>query len=154
VESEIGKGSTFHFKIPFEKVPAKKEKIDINKIDWSDKVILIAEDKEINFEIVKETLSDTNAKIIWARNGAEAVDYVKKEKRIDLILMDIQMPVLDGYQATEKIKDINDNIPVIAQTAYAMPEDSEKCIAVGCCDYIAKPIALEEFINKIYHFID
>lgn len=153
VESEPGKGSTFHFKIPLEKIYRKRQRIDVEQIDWSDKVILIAEDKEINFEIVKETLADTNAVIIWAKNGAQAVDYVK-ENKVDLVLMDIQMPVLDGYEATQQIKEINEDIPVIAQTAYAMPEDSEKYIEAGCSDYIAKPISLEIFIDKIYHFLD
>jgi signal transduction histidine kinase/CheY-like chemotaxis protein len=152
VESTLGKGSTFYVQLPH-----KSEKIDTefaksSTFNWKDKKILVAEDKKINFDIISETLSITNANLIWVKNGKEAVEKVQSE-HIDLILMDIQMPVMDGYETTKQIKKIKAEIPIIAQTAYALPQDSYKCIDAGCDDYIAKPISLDLFLNKINRFL-
>ena len=154
VESTLGKGSTFHVKIPHKFKDNNIEFIQPKQFNWKEKVILIAEDKKINFEIIKETLSITNVKILWAKNGQEALDIVKNTtENIDLILMDIQMPIMDGYETTRRIKKIKKEIPIIAQTAYALPQDSFKCIDAGCDDYISKPIALDQFLLKINKFL-
>ena len=154
VESTLGKGSTFHVKMPHKFKDNNIEFIQPKQFNWKEKVILIAEDKKINFEIIKETLSITNVKILWAKNGQEALDIVKNTtENIDLILMDIQMPIMDGYETTRRIKKIKKEIPIIAQTAYALPQDSFKCIDAGCDDYISKPIALDQFLLKINKFL-
>ncbi|HSH52606.1 MAG TPA: ATP-binding protein, partial [Bacteroidales bacterium] len=153
VESTLGKGSTFYVKLPFIKDNKEQTFVDPKKFNWKDKIILVAEDKKINFDIIKEMLSITNVHIIWAKNGQEAIEIVKSNKDIDLILMDIQMPVMDGYETTKKIKKINTDMPIIAQTAYALPQDSFKCIDAGCDDYIAKPISIDLFLNKINRFL-
>jgi signal transduction histidine kinase/CheY-like chemotaxis protein len=149
LDSSLNRGSTFYFSIPFNVDYETVLEKEPEEIDWSDKVILVAEDKKINFEIIKETLSPTNVNLIWTKNGEEALKQIESGDKIDLVLMDIQMPVMDGYECTKRIKEINKDIPVIAQTAYALPQDSYKCFDAGCDDYIAKPISLNQFIEKI-----
>jgi signal transduction histidine kinase/ActR/RegA family two-component response regulator len=148
LDSSLNRGSTFYFSLPFNFENELRED-DLQNIDWSDKLILVAEDKEINFEIIKETLSITNVNLIWAKNGEETLKELESNPKIDLILMDIQMPVMDGYECTRRIKEINSDITVIAQTAYALPQDSYKCFEAGCDDYIAKPISLNQLLEKV-----
>lgn len=107
---------------------------------WNFKKILVAEDEETNYLFIEAILEDTNAILIWARNGLEAVDKFNQYQDIDLILMDIKMPEMDGLTATKTIRKINHEVPIIAQTAYAMSEDKSKCINAGCNDYLTKPI--------------
>jgi CheY-like chemotaxis protein len=107
---------------------------------WNFKKILIAEDEETNYLFIEAILEDTNAILIWARNGLEAVDKFNQYQDIDLILMDIKMPEMDGLTATQTIRKTNHKVPIIAQTAYAMSEDKSKCINAGCNDYLTKPI--------------
>lgn len=119
---------------------------------WSDKVILVAEDIELNFMYINELLEPTGVIIVRAENGKKAVDYCLNNLKVDLVLMDILMPVMNGYEATRQIKAARREIPVIAQTAYALTEDRGKAIAAGCDDFIAKPIGREELLNKINSF--
>ena len=88
------------------------------KYNWIDKIILVAEDIEINFLYIRELLEPTGAIIIHAENGKEALEYCQNNNNVSLILMDLLMPVMNGYDATRKIKGIRGNIPIIAQTAY------------------------------------
>lgn len=110
------------------------------KYTWETKKILIAEDEETNYLFVEAILEDTNAQLIWAKNGVDAVEKFNENMDIDLILMDIKMPEMDGLTATKQIREVNNNIPIIAQTAYAMSEDKNKCLNAGCNDYLTKPI--------------
>lgn len=151
-ESTLNKGTTFYVKLPFNNTNEKPVVADV-EYNWKNKSILVAEDKKINFEIIQETLSVTDAKLIWVRNGEEAIEEVKLNDNIDLILMDIQMPILDGYETTKRIKQFKKNVPIIAQTAYALPQDSVKCFDAGCDDYIAKPISLNEFLKKLDKYL-
>jgi signal transduction histidine kinase/CheY-like chemotaxis protein len=115
------------------------------------KTILIAEDDTINFLLIKRMLQVTNHEIIRAENGQIAVDIVMENQGIDLILMDIKMPVMNGYEAFEKINLIRPNLPIIAQTAHASEEDKNKILLMGFTDYITKPIKKElliEMVNK------
>jgi len=157
VESEDKVGSTFFFTIPYHKVSnisagsllteAPKE------YNWEGKTFLVAEDEEDNFRYLEVALSISNASLIWARNGAEAVDIFNRIENIDLVLMDIKMPEMDGYTATREIKRKNSNVPVIAQTAYAMSEEREKSREAGCDDYIAKPISYDDLLKVIHKFV-
>lgn len=154
LESTLKRGATFYVNLPFNNnKEATREKITPDQFDWSDKTILIAEDKKINFEIFQETLSVTNVNVLWAKNGQEAIDMVKENHKIDVVLLDIQMPVMDGYECARRLKSMTSEIPIIAQTAYALPQDSYKCFDAGCDDYIAKPISLDHFLKKLNKYL-
>jgi len=115
----------------------------------SGKVILIAEDIEWNFRYLQLMLERLKAVVLWAKDGMEAVNMCHEHPEIVLVLMDIQMPVLDGYRATTAIKDFRPDLPIIAHTAYAMYEERELCLSAGCTSYIAKPIRRDELIEEI-----
>ncbi len=154
LESTVNKGSTFFVTIPFKS--GKQDKItDIrpSEFNWENKVIVVAEDKRINFDIIQETLAPTNAEIKWAKNGKEVIEFVKDGNKIDLILLDIQMPVMDGYECARLVKKMTKDIPIVAQTAYALPQDSYKCIDAGCDDYISKPISMHQFLTKLDKYL-
>ena len=108
--------------------------------DWSDYTILIAEDEDTNFIYLETALEKTEVTILRAKNGKEAVEIAKVNPMIDLILMDIKMPLMNGIEATRSIKSFRKDVPIIAQTAFAMEEDRRNCTAVGCDDFLAKPI--------------
>jgi two-component system, cell cycle response regulator DivK len=109
--------------------------------DWSGLVILIAEDEVMNYMYLEEALKETKAKIIWCKNGKETVEKIVKEGiTVNLVLMDIKMPEMNGYDATKLIKSYNPKIPVVFQTAFAMPEERAKGYDAGGDDYIEKPI--------------
>lgn len=110
-------------------------------------VILIAEDVESNFLYVKAVLSKLNANVFWAKNGIEAVDICEKETVMDLVFMDLQMPEMNGYEATKILKKKYPELPIIAQTAFAMSDDREKALDAGCDDYLAKPIKSKDLLN-------
>jgi len=119
---------------------------------WNNRVVLITEDEEVNFFYLKTLLKKTEARVIRAKNGKEAVDIITDHQgEIDLILMDINMPVMDGYEAMRIIKSRHPEIPIIAQTAYTLNNDRHKCLKAGFNDYIAKPInriALFRMVNE------
>lgn len=114
--------------------------------------ILIAEDVESNYLYLNAVLSKIKAKIFWAKNGKEAIEIFKKEK-LDLILMDLQMPEMNGYEATRIIKSEMPELPIVAQTAFAMSDDREKALEAGCDDYLAKPIKSKDLLNTVEKFI-
>ncbi|MFH0759339.1 MAG: response regulator [Bacteroidota bacterium] len=125
--------------------------LDHKQYHWDNKVVLITEDEEVNFFYLKTIFKKTEARILRAKNGKEAVDIIENHKGdIDLILMDLNMPVMDGYEAMRIIKSRYPKIPIIAQTAYTLTEDRLKCMKAGFNDYIAKPInrlALFRLVN-------
>lgn len=114
--------------------------------------ILIAEDVESNFLYLRAVLSKLNATIFWAKNGIEAVEICEKNS-IDLIFMDLQMPEMNGYEATEILKKKFPNLPIVAQTAFAMSDDREKALDSGCDDYLAKPIKSKDLLSVVEKFI-
>ncbi len=118
-------------------------------LHFHDKKILVVDDEENNYLFIKDILEDNCTNVTWARVGQEAIDLVESGEIYDIILMDMSMPVLDGYETTVRIKKINSNIPVIAQTAYAQPEDEARCKKAGCDDYLSKPISIDELLEKI-----
>jgi CheY-like chemotaxis protein len=130
-------------------VQAKKQEKGV----WSDKTILIAEDTDVNYFLLVEALRKTQVGIVRAIDGSEAVDYCKR-RDFDLILMDINMPVMDGHEATRQIKLLKPTIPIIVQTALYADEDENESLSAGADDYVSKPIDLKTFISKISKFID
>lgn len=124
---------------------------DYKNYQWGNKVVLITEDEEVNFFYLKTIFKKTEARIIRAKNGKEAVDIISENGGdIDLVLMDLNMPVMDGYEAMRIIKSQHPEIPIIAQTAYTLTEDRNKCMQAGFNDYISKPInrvALFRLVN-------
>lgn len=124
----------------------------MEKFNWENQTILVVEDEESNFKLIQAVLRKTKAKIIWVTDGKSAVDECMKNEEISLVVMDIKMPVMDGLEATRQIRKFKKNLPIIAQTAYAMAEDRENCLIAGCNDYISKPIDIAEFLEKISNF--
>ena len=120
--------------------------------NWENKVVVIAEDEQINYLFLKAVLKQTKAKIIWTKTGRETIDICNAEK-VDIVLMDIKMPDLNGLEATIEIKKILPQLPIIAQTAYAMEEDEEASTEAGCDDYISKPIRPENLLSIMSKFI-
>ena len=154
VESVLGKGSTFYFTIPYPRPRVKetkdKTKTEKDRINLSDKTILIAEDTESNFLYLKEILSSTGIKLLRAKDGLEAIELFRKNKdTINLIFMDILMPEYDGFEASQRIREINENVTIIAQTAFTFEGELENGLYAGCfTDYLLKPFDLKT-INKL-----
>lgn len=122
----------------------------MDKYNFSGKKILIAEDESTNFLYLKALLKKTNADIVWAKNGVEAIEAVASQPDIDIVLMDMMMPVMDGKTAATEIKKVRPQLVIIAQTAIALSGEREEIIAAGCDNYVSKPIAgnlLLEMIN-------
>ena len=121
--------------------------------NWAGKNILIAEDTDCSFLYLKTVLRNTAASILWASTGQEAINLVREHKEIDVILMDINMPGISGFEATVGIHSIRPSIPVIAQTAYVHDNEVELCYASGCIDYIPKPIDKNLLLEKLSVFL-
>jgi CheY-like chemotaxis protein len=120
--------------------------------DWSHKTILIAEDERINYLFLKTIFDKTGVKILWARNGQQAIDLCV-ENNVDIVLMDIRMPGTDGNEATRKIKEFNSDIVVIAQTSYSLKEDRDKAFEAGCDSFLAKPVKPNNLMATVEKYI-
>jgi two-component system cell cycle response regulator DivK len=123
-------------------------------MDWTNKTILIAEDEDSNYLYLEAVLQKTGATLIWARNGEEAIEACKKGNTVDLVLMDLQMPNINGYQAREEIKKIFPGTPQIAQTAFAMADDEKRAMDAGFDAYISKPIRKNNLLALVGRFLD
>jgi PAS domain S-box-containing protein len=157
LESDEGKGSQFKIILPMWTITPVKEEpapvpLKVKHPEWKNKVILVVEDEESNYTFLEQVLKRTGVKIFWAKNGAEAVNMAHSEK-LDLILMDIRIPGMDGYEATRQIKKERKNLPVIAQTAYALKGEKEMSIESGCDDYISKPIDIKELMAMLDKYL-
>lgn len=118
--------------------------------------ILVAEDEMINFTYIKSILqieTEDEFNIIHALNGQEAVDACRSNESIELVLMDIKMPIMDGFEATEKIKHDFPSLPVIVQSAYSADADKNLAKKKGCDEYLVKPINKKELIENIYKYL-
>ena len=124
-----------------------------NKYNWKGKVGIIAEDADNNYFLLKAFLAKTQITVLHAKDGQELVDLLKTTNNVDVVLMDIRMPVMNGYEALKQVKKINERIPVIAQTACAMYGDKEKIMAAGFDDYIAKPFDRGMILEKMRRYL-
>ncbi|MEN8120243.1 MAG: PAS domain S-box protein [Bacteroidota bacterium] len=143
-ESAENKGSTFYFTIPY-KIgdPKQAQKIKAkysSQYSWGNYTILIVEDDDISFSYMHKILEKTGVSVIRATKGYDAIEICGNNKKIDLILMDIQLPGINGYEATRRIREFLPDIPIIAQTAHALAEDKNKSMESGCNAFITKPI--------------
>jgi signal transduction histidine kinase len=157
VESKEGKGSIFYFTIPYNAVSEEKTAIENvvsaehKEVEIKKLKILIVEDDEISYSLLTKMLQKISYEVLHAITGVEAVDACRNNPDIDLVLMDIRMPVMDGNEATRQIRQFNKDVIIIAQTAYGYSVDREMAIEAGCSDYISKPISsilLYELIKK------
>jgi CheY-like chemotaxis protein len=121
--------------------------------NWKGKTILVVEDEHSNFYLAQIFLSKGGATIVRAMNGEEAVEYCRKNPELDMVLMDIKMPEMNGYDATIIIKKERPRIPVIALTAFALDGDREKSLMAGCDDYMAKPIDQAKLLDLVDLYI-
>jgi PAS domain S-box-containing protein len=159
VDSKKGKGSVFRFTLPLIQTDNPQNEYikklpNMNVHNWKGKVILIVEDNELNSRLLQRMMEPTGAEIIIARDGKPAIEACISNEAIDIVLMDIQMPEMDGYEATRKIKSLRPEIPVIAQTAYAMAEEREKIISAGCDDYLSKPIRQKDLLMMLSKYLN
>jgi signal transduction histidine kinase len=156
VKSTFGKGSSFTFSSRLkvsDYIPAEQAIIS-EKSDFSGKRILVAEDVEINQIVLSSLLEDTKIEIDFAGNGIEAIEkYEANPDRYSLILMDIHMPKMDGYETTKRLREMGVEIPIIAVTANVFKEDVEKCLEYGMNDHISKPFNIEVVIEKLNLYI-
>ena len=156
VESTVGVGSTFHFTLPDNTQPHEMEVsekvVTGNKTDNQSKAlkVLIAEDDETSSILISIYVKDYSKEILKTKNGTGAVEICRQNPDIDLILMDIMMPEMGGYEATRQIRQFNKDVVIIAQTAYGLPGDREKAIKAGFNDHISKPIKKNE-LKELFH---
>lgn len=155
MESTPGIGSTFYFTIPYK--PSDKVN-SINKspaadYDWSEHTIMVAEDIDENYMLIEAAFRRTGVKMVHARDGLAAVNEAKSNDNISLILMDIQLPVMTGYEAIHNILLIKPEIPIISYTAYALPNEREKSLEAGCVDYVTKPMKAEFLLPLVNKYL-
>ena len=152
--SKKWKGATFFVTIPYK--PYLNSVSNVSKNNEDKLLILIAEDEEVNYlflEILLKEQLQLNCELIHAKNGQEAVQFFELNPAINYVLMDIKMPKMNGYEATQKIKELNPSIPVIAQTAYSTKEDKKKALNAGCDDFLSKPIKKEALQQVLTTYI-
>jgi hypothetical protein len=157
LQSEIGKGTTIYFNIPINTMIStietglKQTELPAKKAFGK---ILIAEDDWVSFLYLSRVLAQPGISIIHALNGLEAVEIVEKINDLDLILLDIRMPVMDGIEAITQIKKIRPDVPIIVQTAYAFGEEKRRVLEIGCDEYLEKPYKAEKIIKLVSKYLD
>lgn len=150
-ESKEGAGSTFFFTIPYQPVQLT-QKEEVYKPDFvtyprlSGKIILVVEDIEVNFKLIEAMLKKTGAQIMWAKTGREAREIFNANRNLSLVLLDLNIPDIHGYEILLEFKEARSDLPVIIQTAYAMNNEKERCTLAGCDNYITKPIRMEQLL--------
>lgn len=156
--SQENSGTNVYFSLPYVPVNLKFDGNPLqslySKFDWNSKTILITDDMDANYVYLKAALKRTNAQLLWAKNGKEAIELVKSYPSINLVLMDLIMPEMDGFEATQQIKQLNNHIPIIGQTAYPSKHNTEKAIMSGFDSVLEKPIKLNQMLNELDRFLD
>lgn len=161
VEPDAESGTSYYFSLPYQQpieqnpgddslveLPAEEE-----QYDWRNSTILIVDDEEVNALFLEALLQNTKARLLFAKNGFEAVELCKTITQLDLVLMDILMPGMNGLKATQEIRKFNTQIPIIAQTALTESEDYNQCIQSGCNEAISKPIEVEKLLRLLSKFL-
>ena len=160
VESEEGKGSVFYFTLPYGAEPelqtvAGNVVPEVAKKNMAENLkILIVEDDEISEKLIAFMVKTKSKEILIAKTGDEAVETFRNQPDIDVVLLDINLPKMDGYKVAREIRQFNKDVVIIAQTAYGLNDDREKAIAAGCNDYIAKPINQKLLIDLIQKWLN
>jgi signal transduction histidine kinase len=155
LHSEPEKGSTFYFTIPYKQAVTKNDHPGEPEIvDFKNQIILICEDDENNLYYFKELFSKTSTFILWAKTGKEAVKICSENPNIDLVLMDLKMPEMNGWEATRIIKSMRPDLPVIAQTAHALAIETSQLNTKGFDDFVTKPIKKSELFEKIFRYMN
>ena len=150
LDSEKGVGSTFYFTIPIQVGSQAEKEIVAYKVNSNEvKNILIAEDDEINFVYLNVILKSAHAKILRAFDGQDAINQCKNNLEIDVVLMDLKMPVMDGYTATREIKLFRKDLPILAVTAFSGGDDRQRAIEAGCDEFITKPVKKDILVEKL-----
>lgn len=157
-KSVVQKGSTFYFKIPFEKVKKVNPEISDSakpksQYNWSGIKVLVAEDDFFSYKFLEGFLKQTQAEVLHAEDGNKALKICEDNKEIDIVLMDVQMPEMNGLDATSAIKKFRQELPIIAQTANAIAEEKQKCFEAGFDDFVTKPINITELFMKMDHWL-
>lgn len=153
IQSQVGVGSTFTVRIPFElcsESDLKKQAVVQNQ-DLNGMKVLLVEDNALNMEIALFILEELHAKVVQAKDGKEALEKCK-EQNFDVILMDIMMPNMDGYQATKEIRKWNSTVPIVAVTANAFVEDIHKCLTAGMNDHLSKPLETQKVLETLLRY--
>ncbi len=148
--STVRKGTTFCFSLPYNLVARKFETSKTIQhsepgLSTGQKTILIAEDEKFNYMLLSELFKGLNAKIIWAHNGLEVLQVYKTQAHVDLVIMDMKMPVMNGFEATQLLREFSPDVPIIALTAYASEKEKIKVLECGCSEMITKPINIKQF---------
>jgi signal transduction histidine kinase/CheY-like chemotaxis protein len=155
VDSDTGKGASFYFTIPY--VPAllskEKQRSEYNPADWPDVLkdctVLVVEDREVNYSLIDKMLGKTGANTLWARTGLQAIKICSERTDLDLILLDLNLSDIDGYEVLTEIRKTRRDLPVIILSAFAMNGEKEQCLNAGCNGYITKPIQPEYLMAAI-----
>jgi len=116
--------------------------------------ILVVEDDTVSFKLIEASLKTTQLTLLHANNGAQAIEYFNSNHDIKLVLLDIQLPGVNGYDVVSHIKKVKPSLPVIAQTAFSMSNDKEKCLNAGCDEYISKPISIHKLRELVQKYLD
>jgi CheY-like chemotaxis protein len=159
VESEEGSGSTFYFTIPYEKVILSEKKPEVqpvkSKATWKGRSILVIEDDPSSLQLIREVLEPTGVKLFLCETGEQGIKALLDNPGIDLILLDIKLPDINGLEVIQRIRSLvpNVDIPIIAQSAYAMSGDNQKSLDAGCVDYITKPLDNRILTMKIEKYL-
>jgi CheY-like chemotaxis protein len=158
LESKVNSGSYFIISIPYKAGSGKTKPLlkkgIVTDTDFKDKLILVVEDEETNFNYLRLLLQKHRARIVHAAKGEDAIALSMENKDIKLIILDVNLPDMNGYEIARRIKKIRPQLPILAHTAYAQEEDREKCLKNGCNDYISKPAFPEELLIKIKNLIN
>ncbi|MGW8314020.1 MAG: ATP-binding protein [Bacteroidales bacterium] len=156
VESEVGSGSAFYFTLPLvTEMPEGSTEVPVayKNYDWTGKKILVAEDEELNWMFIREMIRKSGAEVIRAKNGLEAVEMTRTLGP-DVVLMDLKMPGMDGIEATREIRTFNQEVLIIAQTAYVMADEKSESLRAGCNHFITKPLDRTVLMELIEHYLN
>ncbi|PKQ62036.1 hypothetical protein BZG02_13945 [Labilibaculum filiforme] len=153
--SEKNIGTTVNFSIPniLTSNYQHEETPITNSYNWENYTVIIAEDQITNFKILEAYLLKTNINILWAKNGQEVIDTCIQNPEINIVLMDINLPIVNGLEATRAIKEKRPNLTIIAQTAFALVGDKEKSLQAGCSDHLPKPISKSDLLESMAKFL-